>query len=50
RTQGHISTHFDGVINSHYLRLTLKYKFGGLKNVTYKNRSVNDDEFNRIRQ
>lgn len=47
---GHITNTFDNRINSHLLRLTLKYKFGGLKSVTYKNRTVNDDEFNRIRQ
>lgn len=47
---GHITNTFDNRINSHLLRITLKYKFGGLKSVTYKNRTVNDDEFNRIRQ
>lgn len=49
-TLGHITNTFDSRSNSHLLRLTLKYKFGGLKSVTYKNKTLNDDEFNRIRQ
>jgi hypothetical protein len=47
---GHITSTFDSRMNSHLLRITVKYKFGALKNITYKNKSVNDDEFNRIMQ
>lgn len=49
-TLGHITSGFDSRTNSHLLRITLKYKIGGLKTVTYKNKTLNDDEFNRIRQ
>ncbi len=34
---------------SHFYLLALNYKFGKLKDANYKNRSVSDDEFNRVK-
>ncbi len=36
-------------INMHYFLLALNYKFGKLKTNNYKNRSVSDDENNRVK-
>lgn len=35
--------------STHYFLLALNYKFGKLKNVNYKNRSVNDEHDNRVK-
>ena len=35
--------------SSNYYALTLNYKFGKLKTTNYKNRSVNDDMYNRVK-
>jgi hypothetical protein len=37
-------------LNTFFIRLALVYKFGRMKEPTNKNRTVNDEEFNRIRQ
>ncbi|MCC6371035.1 MAG: TonB-dependent receptor [Bacteroidia bacterium] len=37
------------LINTHYYQLAINYKFGKLKNVSYKNKTVSDDEYNRIK-
>lgn len=37
-------------LNTFFIRLSLVYKFGRMKEPTNKNKTVNDDEFNRIRQ
>jgi hypothetical protein len=36
-------------VNMHYYLLSLSYKFGKLKNSNYRNRSVSDDEYNRVK-
>ena len=36
-------------VNMHYFMLAVNYKFGKLKNSSYKNRSVSDDEYNRVK-
>ncbi len=36
-------------MSTHYYMLALNYKFGKLKNSNYKNRTVSDDEFNRVK-
>jgi Outer membrane protein beta-barrel family len=50
RTIGYITTHFNQRYNTHYLRLSASYKFGYLKEANYKNKAVNEAEFNRIKQ
>ncbi|MBP8034401.1 MAG: TonB-dependent receptor [Bacteroidia bacterium] len=35
--------------STHYYLLALNYKFGKLKNVNYQNRSVNDEQDNRVK-
>ena len=35
--------------STHYFLLALNYKFGKLKNVNYQNRSVNDEQDNRVK-
>ncbi len=37
-------------LNTFFIRLSLVYKFGRMKELTNKNKTVNDDEYNRIRQ
>lgn len=37
------------LVNTHYYLLSLNYKFGKLKNVNYKNRSVSEEEYQRIK-
>lgn len=37
------------LINTHYYLLSLNYKFGKLKNSNYKNKTVSDDEYQRIK-
>jgi hypothetical protein len=37
------------LINTHYYMLSLNYKFGKLKNVSYKNKTVSDEEYQRIK-
>ncbi len=36
-------------VNIHYFLLALNYKFGKLKAANYKNRSVSDEEYNRVK-
>ena len=36
-------------VSTHYFLLALNYKFGKLKNNNYKNRSVSDEEYNRVK-
>ena len=35
-------------LNTFFIRLNVVFRFGKLKEPTYKNKAVNDDEFNRI--
>ncbi len=49
-TLGLITTNNDSRMNTHLARLTVTYKFGKLKNSTYRNKTVNDSEYKRIRQ
>ncbi len=50
RAFGPVYATFDQFANFSFLRVSLTYKFGKLKNASYKNRSVNDAEYKRIRQ
>jgi hypothetical protein len=50
RTFGPVSATFDQFANFSYFRASFTYKFGKLKNSIYKNKSVNDAEYKRIRQ
>jgi hypothetical protein len=50
RAFGNIFATYDQRFNTNYVRLTTTYRFGRLKKSTYKNKSVNDDQFNRIRR
>ncbi len=50
RAFGNIYATYDQRFNTHYARLTATYRFGKLKKSNYKNKSVNDDQFNRIRR
>lgn len=50
RAFGPVYATFDQYANFSWVRLTMTYKFGKLKNATYKNKSVNDAEYKRIRQ
>ncbi len=36
-------------VNMHYFMLGINYKFGKLKNSSYRNRSVSDEEYNRVK-
>jgi hypothetical protein len=36
-------------VNMNYFMLAVNYKFGKLKNSSYKNRSVSDEEYNRVK-
>ncbi len=47
---GVISNYYSQRFNTYYLRLTVSYKLGGLKNAAYRNKQVNTTEFNRIKQ
>ncbi len=49
-TVGLITTSYNSRINSHFGRVTITYKFGKLRSPAYKNKTVNDSEYNRIRQ
>lgn len=49
RTIGSYQNDYNQRINSHYLRFTLSYKFGGLRNFGYANKNINEKEFNRIK-
>lgn len=40
---------YESRTSTHYFLLALNYKFGKLKNVDYKNRSVSQDEYNRVK-
>lgn len=40
---------YESRTSTHYFLLALNYKFGKLKNNDYKNRSVSQDEYNRVR-
>lgn len=40
---------YESKTSTHYFLLALNYKFGKLKNIDYKNRSVNQEEFNRVK-
>ncbi|MBL7729069.1 MAG: outer membrane beta-barrel protein [Dinghuibacter sp.] len=50
RNLGGIKARTDQRGNQHLGRITLIYKFGGLKAANYKNKNVNENEFNRIRR
>ena len=40
---------YESKVSTHYFLLALNYKFGKLKNNNYKNRSVSDEEYNRVK-
>jgi hypothetical protein len=40
---------YESRVSTHYFLLALNYKFGKLKNNNYKNRSVSDEEYNRVK-
>lgn len=50
RVLGTYTNNYNQRVNSHFLRLSISWKFGALKNISYKNKTINDKEFNRIRQ
>ncbi|MFN8276492.1 MAG: outer membrane beta-barrel family protein [Chitinophagales bacterium] len=50
RVQGPITNNFNQQFNTRYGRITITYNFGHLKEVRYHNKSVNEKEFNRIKQ
>lgn len=50
RAFGNIYATYNQRFNTHYTRLSITYRFGGLKKSGYKNKSVNDDLMNRIRR
>lgn len=50
RTIGAFTNDYNSRNNSHYIRLTIVYKLGALKNFKYNNKTINDKEFNRIKQ
>lgn len=50
QTIGSISNQYDQRVNSSYIRISVTYSFGTLRNSTYKNASINDSEFNRIKK
>jgi hypothetical protein len=50
RAFGNIYAKYDQRFNTHYWRLTLTYKFGTLKQNTYRNRAVNEAEYGRIKK
>lgn len=43
------SIEYRSLYNTHYYMIALNYKFGRLKNSTYKNKSVSDEEYSRIK-
>lgn len=49
RTIGTFTNAYDQRINSHYLRLSITYRLGGIQNFKYRNKAVNEKEFNRIK-
>lgn len=40
---------YESKVSTHYFLLALNYKFGKLKNNNYRNRSVSDEEYNRVK-
>ncbi|HEY1040851.1 MAG TPA: outer membrane beta-barrel family protein [Bacteroidia bacterium] len=40
---------YNSRVSTHFYLLALNYKFGKLKNNLYKNRSVSDEEYNRVK-
>ena len=50
RSIGTINNDYNQRINSHYLRLTLTYQWGAVKNFKYNNKAINEKEFGRIKQ
>ncbi len=47
---GVITSAYNARYNVHYFRVTLNYKIGTLKKINYKNRAVNETEYNRIKK
>jgi hypothetical protein len=45
-----ISSTYDRRFNTHYVRLTLTYKFGGLKQFERKNKQINSGQADRVSQ
>jgi outer membrane receptor protein involved in Fe transport len=43
------NVNYKSYVSTHYYMISLNYKFGKLKNNNYKNRSVSDDEYNRVK-
>jgi hypothetical protein len=50
RVIGTVTNDYNQRINTHYLRLTLTYQYGGVKDFKYKNKAINEKEFGRIKQ
>ncbi|MFN0014878.1 MAG: outer membrane beta-barrel protein [Saprospiraceae bacterium] len=50
RTINTITSDFHQRFLSQYLRLTAVWKIGGINNFRYKNKAINEKEFNRIKQ
>lgn len=50
RTIGTVTNDYNQRFLSHYIRLTGTYKLGNLKEIKYKNKAINEKEFNRIKQ
>lgn len=40
---------YKSYVSTHYYMISLNYKFGKLKNNNYRNRSVSDEEYNRVK-
>lgn len=47
---GNFETKIYDVLNTFFIRCMVAYKFGELTKSTYKNKTVNDNEYNRIKQ
>jgi hypothetical protein len=43
------NVNYKSYVSTHYYMISLNYKFGKLKNNNYKNRSVSDEEYNRVK-
>ncbi len=43
------NVNYKSYVSTHYYMISLNYKFGKLKSNNYKNRSVSDEEYNRVK-
>lgn len=50
RAFGNIYATYNQRFNTHFTRLTVSYKFGKLKASGYKNKAVNEEQYNRIKR